>query len=1134
MVASTWFACGSRHAVRRSLAACLSLALAWTRVNSLLAEPVAGPPSPEAIDFFERKVRPLFDSACSECHGSETQEANLRLDLRAALLEGGDSGPVVVPGEPEQSLLISAVRQSGDLKMPPDGVLTSEQVADLEHWVRLGAPWPDSDVAAPDAREAAQRSHWAFQPIAEPAVPAVQDAGWPRTPIDAFVLTQLESQGLAPSPPADKRTLIRRVTYDLIGLPPTPAEVEAFVGDGDPAAYAKLVDRLLQSPRYGEQWARHWLDLARYSDSKGYVYAREERMFVHAPAYRDWVVRAFNDDLPYDRFLLLQIAADQVAPGDPASLAALGFLTGGRRFLGITHDIIDDRIDVVSRTALGLTVACARCHDHKYDPIPTEDYYSLYGVFQNCTERLLPLSESTASDPPSTDFEKELQQRQQNLRQAMATHRAEASERARERVSDYLLAQRELEKYPEEAFNQYVAKEDIIAAFVRRWQVYLDAADTTNDPVFFPWRRFAAIPDEDFSAQAETVTQELRRTSELDLNPLVAQAFREPPSSTGEVAERYGRLFGAVDREWRELAAAGAETPRALPDAAAEQLRGVLYGPQSPCEVPDVAIVSNELFFDTPTIDALWKLQGDVERWLIQSPDAPPYALALVDRTCLQEPRVFRRGNPAAKGAAIPRRFLELLAGPDRTPFVHGSGRLELAQAIVAPDNPLTARVWANRVWMHHFGAGLVRTPSDFGLRAEAPSHPPLLDWLARQLSSQGWSTKSLHRAIVLSATYQQACDGGVDESMAERNREIDPENRLLWRMNRRRLSFEEWRDTMLAASEELDPRMGGRGVDLFSAAPENLRRTLYGFVDRQFLPNTLRDFDFANPDLHIAQRSETTVSQQALFAMNHPFAASRARALAATLDEAQLADPADRVRRLYQRVYQRDPTDAQLDAALAFVASPVDAETVAQTKSRDWQYGYGAFSESDGSVAFAPLPHFTGTAWQGGMPWPDPALGWVQLTADGGHPGNDLEHMAIRRWTAPREGVVNIRSLAIHDVAVGDGIRCSIVASRGGVLKSAAVHLRQEALDVAALDVRAGDTIDFIVDIHADLNSDQYKWTADVIDASAASSGSSSSVADPTWNSSRDFSGKPVNYLTPWQQLAQVLLLSNELMFID
>jgi hypothetical protein len=611
-----------------------------------------------------------------------------------------------------------------------------------------------------------------------------------------------------------------------------------------------------------------------------------------------------------------------------------------------------------------------------------------------------------------------------------------------------------------------------------------------------------------------------------------------------DVTERYATLFAQVEKQWQELghnAPAGAKPDR-LPDPAAEALRQVLYAADSPCVVPDEEIVSTEQFFDTDTINSLWKLQGDVERWLNESPDAATHAVALLDRATISEPRILRRGNPASKGDEVPRQFLHALSPAERQPFQRGSGRLELAQAIIASDNPLTARVWANRVWAYHFGAGLVRTPSDFGLRAEAPSHPELLDWLAHQLLTRGWSTKQLHREIVLSAAYQQASTAPKgDESPAanvEAARLADPENRLLWRMNPRRLSFEEWRDTLLQSSGELDLAIGGRPKELFPANDKNVRRTLYGLVDRQFLNPALRVFDFANPDLHIPQRSETTVSQQALFAMNHPFVAERARALVVAVDAEAADDPLKLVAGMYRAAFQREPSESERQTAIDFLAATAaDAPSEPLAEASAWSYGYGEVLAAEGRVTFEPLPRFSGSAWQGGAQWPDAALGWVQLTADGGHAGNDLQHAAVRRWTAPRAGEFRIQSIARHEVAAGDGIRCWVVSSRQGVLQTGTLHDATLPLDVDSVTLEAGDTIDFAVDFNADLNSDQYRWKATIEEVAAPAADAPAGVnptGATTWDSARDFTNNSPQYLDPWQQLAQVLLLSNELMFVD
>lgn len=1080
----------------------------------------------DGSDFFEAEIRPLLVEKCSRCHGAKKQSGGLRTDSREALLNGGDGGAVLVPGNVADSVLVKAVRRDGDLKMPPENGLRDQEILALESWIELGAPWPKSTATIPTSPAEKAEDHWAFQPVRRPRIPTVNGGNWVRSPVDASVLAKLERKGLEPSPEADRHTLIRRASYSLTGLPPSPEEVERFVHDGKPQAYERLVNRLLDSPHYGEQWARHWLDVARYSDTKGYVYAREERFWTHAWTYRDWVVRALNDDMPYDRFLLLQLAADQAMDSKQGDLAAMGFLTLGRRFLGVQNLIVDDRIDVVTRGMLGLTVGCARCHDHKYDPIPTADYYSLYGVFASCAERLVCLDDTSGDEA----YKAELRKRQNKLQAKLAAYRDESSHRARSRVTDYLHAQTELHKYPADGFDQIFQKTDLLPAFVHRWQDYLHEANRRQDPVFTAWHAYAQISEAAFAQRAADVTRQLQQGTGETVNPIVAAAFAEPPASFDEVVQRYGEVFAAVDANWKStLEKAKREkksAPAELPDKAAEQLRRVLYGPGAPCQVPDQPIVHTETFFDSASCTELWKLQGEVDRWIIRSNVEAPYALTLVDRPVPAEPRIFRRGDPVKKGDNVPRQFLSLLAGRDRAPFQRGSGRFELAQAIVDPANPLTSRVIVNRVWARHFGQGLVTSPSDFGTRADAPSHPGLLDWLDTRFVEEGWSLKKLHRWIMLSSTYRQAATGPADPSTRQLAIKLDPDNRLLWRMSQRRLTFEEIRDSTLSATGELDKRVGGKPAELFKQ-PFPKRRTLYGLVDRQFLPGTLRVFDFANPDLHIAQRRETTVPQQALFFLNHPLVLERARALA-KVTEPESTDR-ERVRAMFRRVLQREPSGTEISESLEFVRAsgktrmPSQRETVA-----DWTYGYGAFDESAGRVTgFTPLPHFTGTAWQGGANWPDKKLGWVQLTATGGHPGNNRQHAAIRRWTAPRPMTVQIRSKLTHEAAPGDGIRSFVVSSRAGLLQSATIHQETAELHVESLTVKVGETIDFVVDIGDVLNSDQYLWQATI-------SETASSARNTSWNSKLDFTQDTVNELTPWEQLAHVLFCTNEFLFVD
>jgi hypothetical protein len=407
--------------------------------------------SDPGIEFFETKIRPLLVERCYECHSARAEKlkGGLLLDSKEGVLKGGDSGPVIVPGNPEKSLLIKAVRYtSEDLQMPPKNKkLPDEQIADLEEWVKMGAPDPRAGDGGSAGTPRPTKEHWAFQPIKAVPLPKVRNTRWTQAPVDAFILAKLEEEGITPNAPADKRTLIRRASFDLTGLPPKPEEVEAFVADKSPHAFDRVIERLLNAPQYGERWGRYWLDIARYADTKGYVF-EEERRYAFAYTYRDYVIRAFNEDLPFDRFLIEQIAADLLPPGDDKRpLAALGYLTLGRRFLNNQSDIIDDRIDVVTRGMLGLTVSCARCHDHKYDPIPTTDYYSLYGVFQSCKEPGdKPLLGTAALPPQYPEYLKELEKRKKELEGFREQKETEVRTKLHSQVGDYLMVVHESTK----------------------------------------------------------------------------------------------------------------------------------------------------------------------------------------------------------------------------------------------------------------------------------------------------------------------------------------------------------------------------------------------------------------------------------------------------------------------------------------------------------------------------------------------------------------------------------------------------------------------------------------------------------------------------------------------------------------
>ena len=1042
------------------------------------------------IEFFESKVRPVLVESCYACHSAQAEKlkGGLYLDTKDGLLKGGDSGPAIVPGDVEKSLIIKAVRYtSEDLKMPPkDKKLSADQIADLEAWVKLGAPDPRSGPAPSPKTELEAKKHWAFQPIKATAIPKVKNHAWVKSPLDAFILDALEKKQITPNPVADKRTLIRRASFDLIGLPPKPEHVEAFLADESPEAFARVVEHYLNSPQYGERWGRYWLDIARYSDTKGYVF-EEERRYPFAYTYRDYVIRSLNEDLPFNRFLIEQIAADLLPLGDDKrALAALGFLTLGRRFLNNQPDIIDDRIDVVTRGMLGLTVTCARCHDHKYDPIPTKDYYSLYGVFASSSEPgTKPLLGSNALPPEYPEYVKELEKREKELKDFRDKKESEVRAKLHSQVGDYLLVVHDSGKRDGDKRESLARERKLSPQVAQRWRNYLEGRNKEHDGIFSPWFAMAATNAIPTNA----------------LNPLVAKAFSNEPKTLKEAAERYNALFAEIDKQ---------SGGKPLTDKDAEALRQVLYGADAP---PNVESGTLTRLMDTPAQQKLRALRRKVDELDATHAGAPPRAMALADNPNPHKPRVFIRGNANNHGPEVPRQFLEVIAGTERKPFVKGSGRLELAEAIADPKNPLTARVIVNRVWMYHFGSPLVRTTSDFGLRSDPPTHPELLDYLADQFIRGGWSLKKLHRWMMLSSTYQQS--SAPNPAAAK----LDPGNQLLWQMNRRRLDFEAMRDTFLAVAGRLDPTIGGRPVELTSE-PFPPRRTVYGFVERQNLPGLFRTFDFASPDTTSPQRFSTTVPQQALFLMNSPFIVQQARSLSERPEVRSCQSDEARIQEIYRVAFNRRADEDEVKIAKEFLRN--QANEAAEATEPAWQYGYG---EYDGKTvkSFTRLPHFSNYAWQGGKNLPDSKLGWVLLNADGGHPGNDLQHAVIRRWRSPVAGEVSIFGELHHSIDNGDGVRLRLVSGQKSLGEWTAKNSKTKVQ--ATAQVAVGDLVDFVVDCRGTIDHDSFTFSPVL------------KLGNREWNAKTEFAGpvpEKLKPLGPWEKYAQVVLLANELMFVD
>jgi hypothetical protein len=855
----------------------------------------------DKIAFFEAKIRPVLVENCLKCHGETKHNAKLRLDSKAALLKGGVSGPAIVPGKAKDSLLIKAIRHvDPELKMPAkEKKLPEAVIVDFEKWIDMGAPDPRDRVPKQSlgTRQAeassidwkAARQFWSIQPLKKTELPQVQNSIWAKTPIDRFILARLEREKLQPVRAATKRELIRRASFDLTGLPPTPYEVEAFLKDDAPNAFEKVIDRLLQSPHYGERWGRYWLDVARYAEDQAHTFAVVPN--TNAWRYRDWVIAALNEDMPYDRFVKLQIAADLIEMDDAGrikNLPALGFFGLGAQYYKNTDaakaaaDELDDRVDTLTRGFLGLTVSCARCHDHKFDPIPQQDYYSLAGIFSSCKISNVQLA--------SQDLLDKVQKHQDLIRKVdgdvkafVRAEKTELAERFQNDVARYLLStwryQIQKKTQPAWSINQQAKKDNVETYYLTRCVEYLKKPPAATGLINF---KRLTPEDEDkavafavsFERKAQEVIalrdkkQPLDKTQSDILTGFFGDAGVFAPTDT----ELKTKLSVEKSKRWEEMKA-------------------------------QLAKVQKE----------------DISKTL-------PIAHGLAETTPANL-KVFLRGNPAKLGEEAPRRFLRILAGDEPKPFTQGSGRLELADALASKDNPLTARVMVNRVWQYHFGRPIVGTPSNFGQLGDRPTHPELLDYLACRFMETGWSMKKLHREIMLSAVYQLSSDQN------EKNFAIDGDNRWLWRMNRRRLDVESWRDAMLAVSGKLDARLGGPTTNL--AAVDNNRRTVYAKISRHDLNYVLRLFDFPDANITSERRNETTVPQQQLFVLNSPFVIETAKALAARVQKEASSD-AERVQRAFTLTYGRPASAEETRIFVSFLQGQ-DTEPMANRLTR-WE----------------------------------------------------------------------------------------------------------------------------------------------------------------------------------------------------
>ena len=1109
----------------------------------------------DEFEFFETHIRPVLVTHCYDCHNSETSEADLRLDLRQGLLKGGKSGPAIVPGQPSKSLLLKAVTaKDGHRRMPPKDFgdsLTEQQIRHFQIWIRDGAPDPREGSFSTSINKSA-KNHWAFQPLKSASIPEG------RHPVDYLLSRQLETKKYVPLPPADRRTLIRRLSYDLIGLPPTPEQLATPADRID-----ELVEQYLASPQYGERWARHWLDVARYSDAKdGVLMYGDARIRPFAYTYRDYVIRAFNQDRPFDDFIREQLAADQLGlPTDSPRLAGMGFLTLGRLFDNNIHDVIDDQIDVISRGFLGLTVSCARCHDHKFDPVPTADYYSLYGVFASSEEpyNRPRISELTEASKP---FEAAYQTKLEEINARQNTLYESTLRAARERTARHLVkaATTKPDNLETTIFFLSLIKDQLRPQITYAWRQYLAEHAYSGHRIFGPWadmmknpvlqtekwakegiepRVIASLtqakpetPEQIATVYGDLLINAWSQRSELEerINKLTKQVDRiksgvvnladliaggdglgngeaglavhpgngktvegstsnisstkydayfpaendyidgvfipraskkQIVSTTGVTISdaptgaatgswdyiRYGASQGAtsniingidygkspnwllgvhankgftvdldairkihqfesgafktvighggaidmstidvsiyLDGEPRfrqlgfkaqqpgpeltipfsknnrfltilvtegndgnshdqgilgnpQIALSGDQhfhkqlelrTSRivaeiktlrreiaSLIDPKNDELAQILLGEDSPVWFPKRRLY---FYLDRQDKDSYRGLLNSLDGIAVSDANAADRAMIMVDKNQLYDPVIFQRGDPAQRGTPVPRQFLEFLSPGPRQPFTNGAGRLELANAIAASTNPLTPRVWANRVWMHHFGTPLLSDPSDFGLRNAKPLQNELLDFLAQYLVNNNYQTKPLHRLILSSDAYRRSSVIPADNAVFQKQLTRDPENQYYWRFTRRRLDLEQMRDTLMHVSGLLDDTMFGRPLSI--DGDENNRRTIYAFVERQNLPNIIQVFDAANADSSTSKRPSTTVPQQALFALNSPLIERITNSLASRITA---TDSPSQVQQLYHHVLCRKPTVRELKLGTEFLRS--------------------------------------------------------------------------------------------------------------------------------------------------------------------------------------------------------------------
>jgi len=880
--------------------------------------------SASSLDFFESKIRPILVANCYECHSVQAAnrgklKGGLLLDTKDGIRTGGDTGPAVVPGHVSESLLLKALRQE-DLEMPPKGKLSDEVIADFVRWIEMGAVDPRERSTKPLKITTIDSSdHWAFQAPKKPKLPTVIDSRWGRSELDRFILHQLETRQLSPVPLASPEVLVRRIYFNLFGLPPTPQQVDEFLkssAEDHDSAIAKLVDSLLDSPHYGERWGRHWLDVARYAEDQAHTFGVKKRENAHQ--YRDWVIRMFNEDLPFDEFIKLQLAGDLMEGQSDdrfRQFSGLGFLGLGAQYYKNSDkaqaeaDELDDTIDTLTRGFMGLTVSCARCHDHKFDPIPTQDYYALAGIFNGRQYTDIPLV--------AEDTVKAYNSEQQIIKELVETHNSSLKVMGKElgrqnlnQVSRYLqegwrmtVLKSQGIQIPDEEFAKKVG---LHPHYARRFRDLLEKSRESDLlkrlPELEGWHQVEVNFQEKATLETLKVPEEIVALAD-HLQLLVERAEKVFSQIEIEQADQLAKARNAEDR-LNQVMGKMEKDPQRL-------LKNIWFDGHAPFFASEDDVYKNFLNQEQQEESDVKKAEFEE----LRKNATPKYPAAPAIQGGGKAMQVYIRGNPANKGEWVARGTLQLLDDQPRPSDPeaaqnHSYSRLDLAQAIASPRNPLTARVIVNRIWQWHFGKGLVASSSNFGLLGDRPTHPELLDWLTVNFMENGWSIKWLHREILNSTTYQ------LSSERHYKNEELDADNLFRWRFDRRRLDVEALRDALLAISGKLDPAMGGPTFELKS---KNTRRTVYASISRHQLDGMLRIFDFPDANVSAASRTETTVPQQQLFVLNSDFIIEQAKAFAKRVT-GEPHDLSGQVNSAYHLAFGRPPSEDELELAEAYL----------------------------------------------------------------------------------------------------------------------------------------------------------------------------------------------------------------------